>query len=162
LQERLSADENLDACHRSFAELSPWSSKLSSRNDFEKAVIVAAAVEAAGVAAAAAASVAKAVDLAGALEAVTAACEAEEVDMSGSRLQDKDIRGGSRLVERDHTVPAAVAAGRSPLVAVVCRRRSWVEAGHKAVDIACSAAASVPGRVHVVGSRKRNPDEVAE
>lgn len=161
MQERLSADENLDACHRSFAELSPWSSKLSSRNDFEKAVIVAAAVEAAGVAAAAA-SVAKAVDLAGALEAVTAACEAEEVDMSGSRLQDMDIRDGSHLVERDHTVLAVVGAGRSPLVAVVCRRRSWVEAGHKAVDIACSAAASVPGRVHVVGSRKRNPDEVAE
>jgi len=160
LQERLSADENLDACHQSFAELSPWNSKLSSRNGFEKVVIVAAAVEAA--AAAAAASVAKAVDLAGPLEAVTAACEAEEVDMSGSRLQDKDIRGGSRLVERDHTVPAAVAAGRSPLVAVVCRRRSWVEAGHKAVDIACSAVANARGRVHVVGSRKRNPDEVAE
>lgn len=30
-----------------------------------------------------------------------------------------------------------------------------------AVDIACSAVASAPGRVHVVGSRKRSPDEVA-
>ena len=82
--------------------------------------------------------------------------------MSGNHLQDKDIRDGSRLVERDHTVLVVVAAGRSPLVAVVCRRQSWVEADHKAGDIACSAVASARGRARVVGSKKRKPDEVAE
>jgi len=121
-------------------------------------VIAAAAAAAAAVAA----NVERAVDSASALEAVTAGCEAEEVDMSGSRLQDKDIHDGSRLVKRDHTVLAAVGAGRSPLVAVVCRRRSWVGAGHKAVDIACSAVANARDRAHVVGSRKRNPGEMAE
>jgi len=85
---------------------------------------VIAAAEAATAAAAAAANVEGAVDSARALEAVIAGCEAEEVDMSGSRLQDMDIRDGSHLVERDHTVLAVVGAGRSPLVAVVCRRRS--------------------------------------
>jgi len=82
------------------------------------------AAEAATAAAAAAANVEGAVDSARALEAVIAECEAEEVDMSGSRLQDMDIRDGSHLVERDHTVPAVVGADRSPLVAVVCRRQS--------------------------------------